>query len=81
MISSNFYGIAYFYVIVDYRGRHGKGSAIYNKTRVNLEQEFWFYSTKNVFKHPREVRTGNSSYEDIIFVIKISSVYLFRAAP
>jgi hypothetical protein len=79
MISSNFYGIAYFYIIVDYIWRHGKGSAIYNKTRVNLEQEFWFHSTKMYLNTAEKLEQEKNSYIDTIFVIKNCSIYLFRA--
>jgi len=35
-----------FYFIIDYRGRHRNGIAIYNATEGSLQQKIWFHGTK-----------------------------------
>ncbi len=46
-----------FCILIDYRGRHRKGVAIYNATYVNLQQKPWFHCKENVFfEHFRQVQ-------------------------
>jgi hypothetical protein len=45
---------ARFCILIDCRGHHIKGVAIFNATLANLPQKTWFHSTKNVFLNTTE---------------------------
>jgi hypothetical protein len=43
-----------FNILIDCRGHHRKGVAMYNVAEVNLQQKPWFHSNKNVFLNTNE---------------------------
>jgi hypothetical protein len=65
---------AHFCILIDYKGCHRQGVAIYNKNLGFIEQK------KCVSEHCRKVQTIKNLFIDIIFVIKNYND-LFRAAP
>ncbi len=69
-----------FYFVIDYRGRHWKGIAIYNVSGVNLSQKHLLFMNKNVFfEHLRMVKTIHNLYNYNNLILNIL-IYLFRAA-
>jgi len=71
-----------FCILIDYRGRHRKGVAIYSLTRSIYNKKPWFHWAKNVFLNTTEkFKHEKCLLIDIIFAMRFCSNHLFRAAP
>jgi hypothetical protein len=57
-----------YYILIDYRGCHRKGVAIYNTISVNLQQKPWFHLTKNVFLNTTEWFKPEKVYKFTLFL-------------
>jgi hypothetical protein len=67
-------GTAHFCILIDYRGCHRKGVAIYNANKVNLQQKTFISLNKNcIFDRYREVQVRKSLLINIIFAVIIFS--------
>ncbi len=60
----------FYCILIDYRGHHRKGVAIYSATLVNLQQNLGFLEQKMFFEHCREVQARKNLLIDIIFAMK-----------
>jgi hypothetical protein len=57
-----------FFILIDYRGHHRKGVAIYNAIYVHLQQKTWFYWTKSVFLNTTERLKHEKVYKFTLFL-------------
>jgi hypothetical protein len=56
-----------FCILIDYRGRHRKGVAIYNAIYVNLQQKPWFH-WKKIFLNTTEWLKQEKVYKFTLFL-------------
>jgi hypothetical protein len=71
-----------FCIVIDYRGHHRKGAAIYNATWVNLPQKLWFHWTKNVFLNTTEsFKQGKLYWLTLFLPRKINICWPFQSCP
>ncbi len=70
-----------FWIVIDCRGRHWKGIAIWNTKCSKIMSNPCVLMIKNVFSKKAEAKPNNNLHYDKIIFIKICSVYLLRGAP